>query len=68
MGIGLGVVLLLAGIVLVSDVVSFDIQRVNDYGLGWILIAVGALSIALGLIANAQRGHTSTRVERHVEE
>ena len=67
MGIGLGIVLLLAGVILVSDVVNFDIRYVDDNGLGWILIVVGALAIVLALILNAQRGHT-TRVERHIEE
>jgi len=67
MGIGLGIVLLLAGVVLVSDVVNLDMNRVDDTGLGWILIVVGALAIVLALILNGQRGHT-TRVERHIEE
>lgn len=67
MGIGLGIVLLLAGLILVSNVVNFDMQHIDDNGLGWILIIVGALAIVLALILNAQRGHT-TRVERHIEE
>jgi hypothetical protein len=67
MGIGLGIVLLLAGIILVSDVVNFDMEFVDDNGLGWILIVVGALAIVLALIINQQRS-TSTRVERHIEE
>jgi hypothetical protein len=67
MGIGLGIVLLLAGLILVADVVNFDINYIDDNGLGWILIVVGALAIVLALVLNAQRGHT-TRVERHVEE
>jgi hypothetical protein len=68
MGIGLGVVLLLAGIILVSDVVSFDIKYVDDNGLGWILIIVGALAIVLSLVINAQRTRGVTRVERRIEE
>jgi hypothetical protein len=68
MGIGLGIVLLLAGIILVSDVVNFDINYVDDNGLGWILIVVGALAIVLALVVNAQRTHATTRVERRVEE
>ncbi|HET6166966.1 MAG TPA: DUF6458 family protein [Marmoricola sp.] len=67
MGIGLGIVLLLAGLILVADVVNFDIRYIDDNGLGWILIIVGALAIVLALVLNAQRGHT-TRVERHIEE
>lgn len=68
MGIGLGIVLLLAGIILVSDVVNFDINYVDDNGLGWILVVVGALAIVLALILNSQRNHATTRVERRVEE
>jgi hypothetical protein len=67
MGIGLGIVLLLAGIILVSNVVNFDMNSVDDNGLGWILIVVGALAILLALIINAQRSRT-TRVERRIEE
>jgi hypothetical protein len=67
MGIGLGIVLLLAGIILVSNVVNFDMNSVDDNGLGWILIVVGALAILLALIINAQRTRT-TRVERRIEE
>jgi len=67
MGIGLGIVLLLAGLVLVTDVVNFDIQYVDDNGLGWILILVGVLAIVLALVLNAQAGRT-TRVERRIEE
>ena len=67
MGIGLGIVLLLAGIILVSDVVNFDMNYVDDNGLGWILIVVGALAIVLALIINQQRGHV-TRTERHIEQ
>jgi uncharacterized membrane protein HdeD (DUF308 family) len=68
MGIGLGIVLLLAGVILVSDVVNFDMNYVDDNGLGWILIVVGALAIVLALIVNAQRSRSTTRVERRIEE
>jgi hypothetical protein len=68
MGIGLGIVLLLAGVILVSDVVNFDMNYVDDNGLGWILIVVGALAIVLALIMNAQRNRSTTRVERRIEE
>jgi hypothetical protein len=67
MGIGLGIVLLVVGLILVSGVVNVDIDFIDDGGLGWILVVVGALAIVLALILNAQRGHT-TRVERHIEE
>lgn len=69
MGIGLGIVLLVIGLILVSGVVNFDLSYVNDNGLGWILVIVGALAIVLALVINAQRSRVhSTRVERHIEE
>ena len=67
MGIGLGIVLLVAGLILVSGVVNFDMDYIDDTGLGWILVIVGALAIVLALVLNAQRTRT-TRVERHIEE
>lgn len=67
MGIGLGIVLLVIGLILVSGVVNVDIDFIDDGGLGWILVVVGALAIVLALILNAQRSRT-TRVERHIEE
>lgn len=67
MGIGLGIVLLLAGLILVTEVVTFDIDYVDDSGLGWILVIVGVLAIVLALVLNSQRGRT-TRVERHIQE
>jgi hypothetical protein len=64
MGIGLGVLLLLVGLILVSGVTNFDIGSVDDRGLGWIFIIVGALAIVLALVMNNQR----TRSTRVVEE
>jgi uncharacterized membrane protein HdeD (DUF308 family) len=63
MGIGLGVVLVLAGLILVLDVVQFDLSFVDDTALGWILLVVGILAIGLALVLNQQRSRT-----RHVEE
>jgi uncharacterized membrane protein HdeD (DUF308 family) len=69
MGIGLGIVLLVIGLILVSGVVNFDLSYINDNGLGWILVIVGALAIVLALVINAQRSNVrTTRVERHIEE
>ena len=69
MGIGLGIVLLVIGLILVSGVVNFDLSYIDDNGLGWILVIVGALAIVLALVINAQRSNVrSTRVERHIEE
>jgi hypothetical protein len=63
MGIGLGVVLLVIGLILVTGVINFDIGFIDDVGLGWIFVIVGALAIVLALVMNKQRGET-----RHVEE
>jgi Domain of unknown function (DUF6458) len=63
MGIGLGVVLVVVGLILVAGVVNFDISFIDDQGLGWILLVVGALAIVLALVMNAQRSRT-----KHVEE
>lgn len=67
MGIGLGIVLLVIGLILVSGVVNVDLNFIDDNGLGWILLIVGALAIVLALILNAQRTRT-THVERRIEE
>jgi hypothetical protein len=50
MGIGVGVVLLLVGLVLTLDVVSYDIPNVDDNGLGVLLIVAGIAAIVLSLI------------------
>ena len=50
MYIGLGILLLIAGLVLALDVVTVDIKYVNDDALGTILIVAGVLAIALSLI------------------
>ena len=63
MGIGLGVVLLVVGLILVLDVIQFDISFVNDETLGWILLIADILAIVLALVLNAQRSRS-----RHVEE
>ena len=63
MGIGIGIVLLVLGLILVTGVVQFDIGFVDDTGLGWILLIVGVLGIVLALVMNKQRSET-----RHVEE
>ena len=69
MGIGLGIVLLVIGLILVSGVVNFDLSYIDDTGLGWILIVVGALAIVLALVINAQQGRAHvTRTERHIDE
>ncbi|RYU10833.1 DUF6458 family protein [Nocardioides iriomotensis] len=63
MGIGLGIVLLVIGLILVMGVVQIDIGFIDDTGLGWILVLVGALAVVLALVMNKQRSET-----KHVEE
>jgi uncharacterized membrane protein HdeD (DUF308 family) len=63
MGIGLGIILVILGLILVLNVVNFDLSFVNDQSLGWILLIVGILAIVLALVMNAQRSRT-----KHVEE
>lgn len=50
MYIGLGIVLLVAGLVLAMDVITVDIKYVNDDALGTILIVAGVLAIVLSLV------------------
>ena len=63
MGIGLGIVFLVIGLILVLNVVQFDLSFIDDVALGWILLIVGVLAIVLALVMNNQRSRT-----RHVEE
>jgi len=65
MGIGLGIVLVLAGLILVTGVVEYDINFIEDVTLGWILLIVGALALILSLVINNQRRHSSAVVEEH---
>lgn len=66
--IGVGIVLLVVGLILVTGAVDLPASWSSDIAgdtLGWILIAVGALAIVLGLVVNHQRTRV-TRVEsRH---
>lgn len=64
--IGVGIVLLVVGLILVTGAVDLPASwssHIAGDTLGWILIAVGALAIVLGLIVNYQRTRV-TRVER----
>ncbi|MGD9960055.1 DUF6458 family protein [Nocardioides sp.] len=70
MGIGIGIVLLVIGLILVTGAVdlpaSIDDAIASDT-LGWICLVAGALAIVLALVMNSQRTRSTTRVER-VEE
>jgi len=50
MYIGLGIVLLLAGLILAFNVITVDLNFVNDGALGAILIVCGILAIVLSLV------------------
>ena len=63
MGIGLGILLLLIGLILVSGVTNFDMGAVDDRGLGWIFVIVGAVAIVLALVVNQQRSRSTRVVE-----
>lgn len=67
MGIGLGIVLILLGLILVSGVVEYDINFIEDTTLGWILLVVGALALVLSLVINQQRTRSTHVEERHID-
>ena len=62
MGIGLGILLILAGAIFYWAL-NINLEWVDDNTLGIILMVVGALAIVLALITNAQRTRT-----KHIEE
>jgi len=55
MYIGLGIVLLAAGLILAFDVVTVDLNFINDGALGAILIVCGILAIVLSLVVTGRR-------------
>jgi len=67
MVIGVGIVLIVLGLILVTGAVDLPDSWANHIAsdtLGWILFAVGVLAIVLGLVVNHQRTRvTSTHVE-----
>ncbi len=50
MYIGLGIVLLVLGLILAFDVITVDLEYINDGALGGILIVAGILAIVLSLV------------------
>jgi cell division protein FtsW (lipid II flippase) len=67
MGIGLGIVLVLAGLILVTGVVNYDMDFIEDQTLGWILLLVGVLALVLSLVINQQRNRSTHVEERRIE-
>jgi len=64
MVIGLGIVLIVAGLILVLDVVNIDTTAVDMETLGWILLVAGVLAVLISLIINQQRTRSTQVVER----
>ena len=70
MGIGVGIVLLVVGLVLVTGSVNLPEaidQNVATDTVGWICVVVGALSLVLALVINQQRSRTTHVEERRYE-
>ena len=68
MAIGLGIFLLVAGLVLVLDVIQVDLDFVDDSALGTIFIVAGILAIVLSLVVNAQRQRRTVVEDRPIVE
>ena len=64
MAIGLGIVLLVLGLILALDVVTVDLNFIDDGALGAILIIAGVLAIVLSLVINQQRSRNHVVEER----
>jgi uncharacterized membrane protein HdeD (DUF308 family) len=66
MGIGVGIVLLVIGLILVTDAVDLP-RAVDDViatgTVGWICVVVGILALVLAVVVNQQRSRT-THVEK----
>ncbi len=66
MVIGLGIVLGLAGLVLLLDVVAYDIPGIADERLGLLLLVAGALALTLSLVWGLMSRRERV-VEHHTE-
>jgi hypothetical protein len=62
MGIGLGILLIVAGAILLWAV-EFDLQFLDDNALGMILLVAGILAVILAVVMNAQRSRSKHTVE-----
>jgi hypothetical protein len=70
MGIGIGIVLLVVGLILVTGAVNLPDaidQNVATDTVGWICVVVGALALVLALVVNQQRSRTTHVEERRYE-
>ena len=64
MAIGLGIVFIAAGLILLLDVVTVDLDFIDDGALGGVLLVVGILAIVVSLIVNQQRTRHTVVEER----
>ena len=70
MGIGIGIALLVAGLILVTGAIDLPNgidKAIAQDALGWICIVVGVLAIILALVMTAQRSRTTHVEERRTE-
>ena len=66
MGIGVGILLLVIGLILLTDAVDLPdsiTDHVDATTVGWICVLVGALGLILAVVMTRQRSRTT-----HVEE
>lgn len=68
MYIGLGIVLLVAGCILAFDVITVDINYVNDNALGAVLIAGGIIAILLSFAFSGRYRRAAVVEDRRVVE
>ena len=64
MGIGVGIVLGVLGLILLTGTIQIDLPFIEDYTLGWILVVAAIVSILLALTLGRRGG--TTVVERDV--
>lgn len=60
MYIGLGIILLVIGLIFVLNVITVDLQFIDDGALGWILVIAGVLAIVLSLVVAPPWRRTDT--------
>lgn len=69
MGIGVGILLLVVGLILVTGAIDLpeSVTEVIEAGtIGWICVIMGALALILALVMNQQRSKT-THIEQRRE-
>ena len=64
MGIGVGIVLGVLGLILLTETIQVDLPFIEDYTLGWILVVAAIVSLVLAMTVGRRGG--TTVVERDV--